>query len=232
MYIVGHTALAYLVLRPFLRSKNPELPINILLIFIFANIIDLMNFRSFRYYSHNLIGTFLIASICLVVLKKLKLIQNKIIPLLFTATGTHVIADVIFSEYHLYAPFDDRAIALIGHNPLLGQFAESILFGIFFMVIIVTKDYLKLKEHLVKEKIKVSQPFEYTNSYGKGLVISIIFIAFFLFSILQLIYFIFDYRNLLYGFMKRTWFYLGAFILFMSMLTYVGFLNGLKTKKK
>jgi hypothetical protein len=231
MYIVGHTALAYLVLRPFLRSKDPNLPINILFIFIFANIIDLMNYSYFRYYGHNLFGTFFIAGICLVVFKKFKLIENRIIPLLLIATGTHVIADVIFSEYHLFAPFDNKAIALIGYNPVIGHLAESILFGIFFMVIILTKDHLKLKDFLIKEKIKVSQPFEYTNSYGKGLIVSMVFIAFFLFSILQLMYFSFESMFYLSHYYKRTWLYLGAFIIFLSILIYVGFLDGSKSKK-
>jgi hypothetical protein len=232
MYIVGHTALAYLVLRPFLRSKDPNLPVAILSIFIFANIIDIMNYSYFRYYGHNLIGTFIIAVVWLVIFKKLKLIQNKIVPLLLIATGTHVVADVVFSEYYLFVPFNNKAYSIFGYYGPIGHLAESILFGIFLLVFISTKDYLKLKEFLNQEKIKVNQPFEYTNSYGRGLIISIIFIAFFLFSILQFIYFSFESMFYLSHFYKRTWLYLGAFIVFLGILTYIGFFSGSKSKKK
>ncbi len=224
MYIVGHTALAYLVLRPFISSRKAgDLTRAIILIFICANIIDILNYKTLRYYGHNLLGTFLFTGVWIAIFYKLKLIEKRTVPLLFAATGTHVIADVLFSEYYLFAPFENTAYSYFGIYGPIDHLAESVLFVSFLIVFISTKDHLKLKEFLDSEKIKLSQPFEYTDSYGQGLIISIIFIAFYLFSVLQLFYFIFESRFLLSIYMKRTWLYLGAFIAFIILFTYLGF---------
>jgi hypothetical protein len=232
MYIVGHTALAYLVLRPFLSSKDKDFAVTIFFIFIFANIIDIFNYRFLRYYGHNLIGTWIIILVGAIIFKKLNLIEKKMIPFLIMATGTHVVADIIYSEYYIFAPFRDKAYSVIGFNPLLGQFTEAVLFGIFIIALLITKDHIKLIQFLANEKSKVVQSFENTKDFVKGSIVSLIFIAFILFSILQFFYFIVEFNYLLLVFVKRTWLYFGSFALFILIFAYIGFYDRTKAVSK
>ena len=232
MYIVGHTALAYLVLRPFLRSKKDNLAVTLFFIFIFANIIDLFNYRFLRFYGHNLIGTWIIILVAAFIFNKLKLIEKKMIPLLIMAACTHVVADVIFSEYYIFVPFRNKEYSLINFNPLLGQITETVLFGVFIIVLFITKDHIKLIQFLAHEKTKVLHPLENFRAFAKGLIISLIFIVFILFSMMQFFYFTIEYNFLLSIFAKRTWLYLGSFVLFILVLAYIGFFDRTKALSK
>ena len=194
MFIVGHTVFAYLVIRPLLTLKRFEKTINksksIFFIFLFANIIDVIHYDYSRYYSHNLIGTFLIAGICIIIFYKLKLIEIKIIPFLLLATGTHVVADCLFSEYYLFAPFDRTAFSLFGFDSHIGMTVESILFIIFLLTFLMTNDYQEMKIFLDTERRNSIGNFDSTYKFIHGIIISLLYIGFTLFALAELAVFI------------------------------------------
>ena len=193
MFIVGHTALAYLLLRPFLRSdksKSMALPQTIFFIFIIANIIDIINYNIFRYLGHNLFGTFIFTGFWLMVFYKLKLVKLRTFPLFFIAIGSHIVADVFFSEYYLFAPFDEAGYSVFKYNSHIGLIAESILFLIFFVVFIGTKDFWRLKMFIANEKKKAMSGTRSNELINSGVFISVFFIVFFLFILAQFAVFV------------------------------------------
>jgi len=226
MYIVGHTAYAYLILRPFMRTKNPNsmtLANTIFFIFIIANVIDMFNYRIFRYLGHNLFGTFFITGLWLVVLYKLKLIKLRTFPIFFIASGSHVVADYFFSEYYLLAPFNDATFSVYQYNPMIGMIAESILLMIFLIVFIGTKDYWRLKKFINIEKKKVMRGTKSGEIVNSGVFISILFLVFYIFILAQFAVFIVSSRYYIIHSIYIPWTYIGAFLLFTLLFTMIGF---------
>jgi hypothetical protein len=223
MYIVGHTALAYLILRPILAlDKTDQKAVKIFYIFIFANIIDIINYNVFRYLGHNLIGTIIFSSFWMMVFYKLNLIKFKYFPLFFIATGTHVVADYLFTEYYFFVPFYDMIYSVFGYDTHYGLVAELILFLIFLPVFFGLGDCKRMKNFFYNAKQKTMSSV-YEGAIIVPAITSLLFIAFFLFIIAQLAVFFVTNRYCIThcGWIPGT--YIIAFILFIILFALIGF---------
>ena len=77
MWIIGHSALAYLVIKlTFIGLKKKLLPRLLIFIFVFANILDSLHFGPLRWISHNLIGALIYSGIWIIILLKLNIAQR------------------------------------------------------------------------------------------------------------------------------------------------------------
>lgn len=224
MLIVGHTALAYLVTRPLLGlDKSILKPVNILLIFIFANLIDVINFSIFRYFAHTLIGIYLFSIIWLLIFYKLKIIEKGIVPLLLIAISLQPLADYIFGEVYFFAPFIDTSCSVFNHTCEIIHFADSIAFLMFLLVFILTGDLQNMKVFILREKNKLLRNIKIKNIFKSKHLALYLFIAFYLFAIAQFIFFILTHLDMLMDIIFVTWIFLFLFIIFLAILTFIGF---------
>lgn len=114
MWVIGHTAFAYLIVKPIFVVIRKELDPNLILfIFIFANIIDSLHFGFLRYYSHNLIGTVFFSVFWLLFFEKFKIVEKKDFTVLLFVVGTHIITDLVFSDYFLLFPINKKSYSVL-----------------------------------------------------------------------------------------------------------------------
>jgi len=233
MFIIGHTALAYLLTQPFLYLGKAKIKTsNTLFLFVFANLIDVLNFPVLRYYGHSLMGTFLFSIFWFYVFYKHKLIEKKFFPLIFIVLCSHVIADYLFSNYNFFAPFISTQFSIYGDNIRIGlkvEIALTILFGIFF---ILSKDYQKMKAFFYTEKVKFLKKSVLNGLFSSEHVYFYLFIFLYLFSIGQLIFFITRDIDFLMENIKTDWVFVFVFIAFIIVFTDILFGNPKNTKMK
>jgi hypothetical protein len=225
MYILGHTALGYLIARPFFKIDNekygPEL---LLFIFVFANIVDSIHIGWIRMVSHNLIGTFAYAGIWLIFFYKSGVMKAKYMPILLLATGSHIIADSYFAGYYFFIPFSFKGFSVFGFGSFEALITESILGILFFIVLIITKDLVILKKFLYTELKRFVKELNFKNMFLPEYYYSYLFIGFFVFVISQvLIYLISRYNFLLEGIWYQ-WLFFVVFIMFLVIFCYL-FIN-------
>ncbi len=116
MWFIGHLAFAYILLKCITLGKTRFTSKFLFLLFLFSNLIDFLHFPVLRFYIHNLPGSFLITIICLWILhKKLKLHQNEMI-LLFLASTSHIIADILFGTFFVLFPLNTNAYSVFPWN--------------------------------------------------------------------------------------------------------------------
>jgi hypothetical protein len=199
MYVLGHTAFGYLLIRSFSNYSKFELePKIIFLVLIFANIIDVIHVGIFRFAGHNLIGTSIVTGTGLILLYKFKMIERWHFPILFSASLTHVLTDYWFSKYHLLFPITDKGFVVFGFNTIEDLLAES-FFGVFFIVILIfTGDIVILKKFIIKQKIKIKKYWNLRNIFNSRFYYFYVSVLFTLFILGQLfVYFTLNYKQLL-----------------------------------
>ena len=224
MLIVGHTALAYLMTRPFLNlDKSSLISKNIFFIFIFANIIDVINFSFLRYFSHTLIGIFLFTGFWLMFFIKFNIIEKRIFPLFLLAACSQIIGDYLFGEIYLFAPIINTSYTVYGGYCHLGQIAESFVFMIFYAVFVFSKDYHYMREFIHNEKQKFVKNFKIKKIFNPEFYIFYLFILFILFSIAQFGYFFNGCIDCLKNYILAPYIYLLCFILFLGIFSLIGF---------
>ncbi len=220
MYVLGHTTFAYLILRSFTKYYEIKLePRIILLIFVFANIIDSIHFGIFRFAGHNLIGTFIVTSTGLILLYNFKMIEFKHFPILFSASLTHVITDYWFSKYHWLFPLTDAGYVVFGFNSFEDMLAES-FFGILFIIaFVLTGDFVLLKKFYAKEIKKVKNEFNFKNLFNQRFYYFYIMTIFYLFILGQ--FYFFNVLNLeeLSVLIWYRWMFLLIYVLFIIIMT-------------
>lgn len=225
MLIVGHTALAYLMVRPLLSLDRSRVkPKNVFLIFIFANIIDVINFSFFRYFAHTLIGIFIFTGFWLIIFNKYNIIEKRIIPLFLLATCSHIIGDYLFGIIYFFGPIINTSYSVYGYDHLIGHFAETIIFMIFFIIFMITQDFQKMNDFIHYEKEKFVKSYKLKNIFNSDLYFYYLFIVFYLFSITQFIHFITDHLGLM-KYNLVVWAFLFCFILFLALFTFIGFIE-------
>ena len=191
MLIVGHTALAYLLTRSLLSlEKSSSIPKSIFFIFLFANIIDVINFSLLRYFSHTLIGIFLFTGFWLVFFINFNIIEKRMFPIFLLATWSQIVGDYLFGEIYFFVPIINTSYSVDGYFCHFGYLIESIIFILFIVIFIIIKDFQKMKEFIHFEKNKFIKIFNFKKSSNPELYIFYLFIAFYLFAIAQFILFL------------------------------------------
>jgi hypothetical protein len=214
MYVLGHSAFGYLLIRSFSKYLKIELePKIIFLVLIFANIIDVIHFGIFRFAGHNLIGTFIVTSMGLILLSNFKMIERRHFPILFSASLTHVLTDYWFSKYHLLFPFTDKGFVVFGFNTMEDLIAES-FFGVFFIfVLFLTGDLNILRRFISKEKHKVKKLWKFKSIFLSEFYYFYIYSLFTLFILGQLFVFLtLNYNHIF----DVSWYHLMFLLVYLS----------------
>lgn len=222
MFIVGHTVLAYLLVRPFLPGKKENIiAINLLILFLFANIIDYANIKFLRDIGHSLIGTSIITVIGLIVFHHFKILEKKLIPLILVAVISHVMADYLFSTYSFFLPFDYTKYLVFGYQIHYGLITESILTIIFIPAFLMTRDFQRLSNLVEKEKNNFLKNLDIKNIFSTKFLVFYVFLAFFLFIGVQLfLYFAVHLSCLMMGRIE-VWTHTFLFIIFLFIFTFI-----------
>ncbi len=220
MFIIGHTALSYLVIRPFLFVDKHNLkPKTIFFIFIFANIIDIINIGLLRDLGHNLIGIFLFSGFWLLLFNRYDLIQKSFFPIFIILICLHVFADYLVSNFALFYPLNDTRYFVYYYDPHMGRLIEGIIATIFILFFITSKDFHKMKKFIGSEKIKFFKSFNRKNLFNPDLFIFYMFIAFYIFCFVQLFIFLRDQTICLTNLIAGVWLFFIMYILFIILLT-------------
>jgi hypothetical protein len=218
MYIIGHTAIAYLFLKTlFVGTKKRLEPKIIIFIFVFANIIDVLHIGYVRIMIHNLFGTFLFAGVCALFFFKLKIIEKKQIIILMIATTAHIIGDYLFGEFYFLYPFAQTRFSTFGFHSLEHFMTESILVIIFLMVFLFSKDFNKLLKFINTKKKEFRKDFNLKKLFNPNLFTFYLFIAFYCFVIAQFIIFV----RLNYFYLHNHFYYSQEFISFILLDLFV-----------
>ena len=223
MYIIGHTAFAYLITRPLVRIDNDRyVPEILLFIFIFANIIDSIHITPYlRMLGHNLIGLFLYSGVWLLFFYKAGIIKKGHVPVLLLAVASHMIMDYLFGEFFFLFPISDTPFTIFSFNTYRDFITESFLAGIFIVVFVLTGDLKKMRFFIGRELRRFYKYCSFKNFYRARFYKSYLFIAFYLFVTGQIVVFIrINHCLSVFNFWYKIEFFIMAllFLLVMSLL--------------
>ncbi len=231
MWIIGHTACAYLLIKLVYNLKKQKIgPNSVIFIFIFANLIDSLHFGILRIMTHNLIGTLLYSILWLFIFKKLKLIIKNDYPALLIAVSTHIITDILFSSYYLFFPFKSTSYSIFGWNSPEHLIVGSFIVILFIIVFILSGDFLKLKLFVREKRKNFFSEFYLKKIVKKQHFPFYLFIVFYLFLIAQFLIFLYLFINVLLEGIWYFWMFLIVFGLFSFIMSYL--LLGSNSDKK
>jgi hypothetical protein len=185
------------------------------LIFIFANIIDATHFGIYRILLHNPLGTVSFTLIWLIVFQKLKIIDKGGSLVLLLSTVVHVLLDILFSEYSLLYPFSTTTLSIYGINSFEQLVTGSISGIVFTIVLVLSKDFLAVKQLLNTKKKDLFGDLSIKKMFNPSFFVYYMFVIYYLFIIAQFIFFlyIFDYVLL-----QSVWYVNLFFITFIILL--------------
>lgn len=198
MWLLGHTALAYLVAMGLLaipaadssKYLKNERTVFVLLIFIFANWPDFTHVGVFRVFSHNLLTVLIVTTILIVAVMAYKRISLFEASVLFAASISHLIADCIFSSFYLYYPFNATVQAVFPFNGQEDIIAEIVI-AIPFLILFAHSEAI-WRSGLTSREV----PFLHgkvnavTDFFSGGTAFSWVFGTFLLFTVSQFIIYI------------------------------------------
>lgn len=153
MYILGHIALAYLIVLAFFAIKRERMaPAFMLSLFFFSCLPDIFHLGPFRMYSHNLLGGTILFAVFAYMFVRWNLVEAKQAYLLGLAYGIHAIGDTLFSTYYWQYPFStERSYAwmYIFHTDYLYYYylLQTILFIIFMVAFVASGDWGRLRTY-------------------------------------------------------------------------------------
>ena len=224
MWVIGHTAFAYLIVKPIFVFIKRKLDPNLMLfLFIFANIIDVLHFRFLRYFSHNPIGTVAFSVFWLLFFEKCKMIEKKDFTVLLFVIGTHIIADLVFSDYFLLFPINRKPYSIYGLNSTEDLITESVFVMAFLLLLFHSGEYYKLRTFLCKEKKKFFNNLTIKAIYNPSLFVFYLFVVFYLLNTAQLSFFVLTTFNELLMGSYYFWMFLISFVAFLCVLTTLSF---------
>ena len=219
MWVLGHSVVAYLLIKMIYFFKHEELEAeSIIFIFIFANLIDSIHFGLLRLLGHNLIGTFLLALFWILVFGKIGIIKKKWYPMLFFASISHIVGDLLFSSYSLFWPFEPRVLSLYPWNSFEDIVIESLLTVCFIIIFYSSKDFEKLQRFFINEKTKFARDFKIRDFFDPSLFVFYVFVLFSTFASLQFILNLLQNYNALGTGVWFVWFFTIVFGLFLYSL--------------
>jgi len=186
MWGLEHAALAYLVILPFFlaRKKKTE-PELLILIFAFANLPDAMHFGEFRFWLHNSMGLGIATILVLALFKHLKMIEYKHIPILLIAVMSHIVGDMLFSNFYLAFPFDDVGIHYFGWMSNEHMKAGIIVIMLFLFSFHASEDSVRLREYAVRQKKRLLDMKSLKEIWEPDLFVFYLFVLIMIFLVTQ-----------------------------------------------
>ncbi len=221
MWLLGHTALAYLVIKLTNRSTKIKLEGRIIaMIFIFANILDATHVGYLRMWGHNPLGTLLFTAFWIFFFGFFRLVERKHYALLLMASMLHVVGDLLFSGYHLFVPFNYDRLTVYTWNSYEDLIAESLLVMFFLAVFILSNDQMEYRKFLLREKKRFLRRFSRHKILKPEHFVFEALVLYLLFALVQfLINLAVNYHELLDG----VWYVWLFTILFIAFLYYTIF---------
>jgi hypothetical protein len=212
MWIIGHTAFTYLLIKGTrsLDKKGIE-PRTLLFVFVFANIIDATHIGFGRQLWHNPLGTFLFSAGWILAFRYWGLIGKRDIPLLASAVLSHVLLDFLFGGYYFYYPFTDQMISVFPWDGVQDLMTESVLFVLFVAVLFLSKDWSRMTEYILREKDRFSRRYRLWRIHQPRFFPFYLYIVMTLFAFAQAVVYINKDQHEL---ASLVWFY----VLFMLVL--------------
>lgn len=224
MWIVGHTAFAYLIVWAFYTARRKRIqPHLILFIFVFANLPDALHAGSFRALTHNPAGTFLFAAFWLLVFNRFGLIEKRHFPVLLLATGTHVLNDYLFSGYQFLFPWNGTEFQVFAFNSFEDLLVESVLVLAFVIILFTAGDAWRMKRHMQGEKRKLLDRFSLRKVLNPSFFPFYLFVAFYTVSILEFLFYTYLSWHGLLALVWHNLFFFAVFLLYLTALTLIGF---------
>ena len=259
MWLIGHTAAAYLIIKiawyaKYTKKEDPgpskdgrdsrrgERPKNayqfppyfLLLLFVFANWPDFFHAGDIRIFSHNTIAVLVVPIIILIFMVQRRIMDRTEAFFLFWASVIHMITDIGFSSFYPFYPFDDSYVNIFLFNSLQNIMAEVILSVPFLLIFIASKDWKDLAAFLENNLVNPQREMKPVDQLPVFRYMNIfIFLAFSLFSLLQLI--LYSIRLSLGSHFPADFFSITLFITFtcfIAVLTMVFFSFTIGAQKK
>ncbi len=228
MWIIGHTALAYLMIKLKYRIVKKRLDPNLIIfIFIFANLIDSLHFGILRFLTHNLVGTIFYTLLWLFIFEKCKIIKKKNYVDLLIAATAQVIGDILFSGYYLLDRFNAIVYYIYGWNSTEHLIIGSVIVMLFIIIFLFSGDSFRLENLIQEIKKNLFKGFFLKKIFKSSFFPFYLFLIFYLFTLVQLIIFIMLFFDVLLSGIWIFWIFLIIFSFFTFVMTAIlfGFFN-------
>jgi hypothetical protein len=224
MWIVGHTAFAFLLIWMLYRIRGRRIHSSLILfIFIFANLPDALHAGIFRAITHNLAGTFLFAAFWLLFFNRLGLVEKRHFPVLLMATGTHVLNDYLFSGYQFLFPWSGTEFRVFAFNSFEDLLVESILVLVLVAVLNFAGDLSRMRSYMHGVKRRLLDRFSLSNAFNSDFFPFYLFVAFFTVSILEFLFYTYLSWPGLSAFGIHNLLFFNGFLLYLTALAVMGF---------
>jgi len=248
MWLLGHSALAYFVVKmiwaasAFIRkdsatknkgSKTISIaqrlaftPALLLFLLPFANWPDFMHLGILRAFTHNLFAIALVPLLPLGILIALRFVTRFEAVLLYTASATHMLGDCVFGSFFFVNPLSDAYLGPFQFNGPEDLLFESII-GIAFILAFAALEAKPLSTYLKMElstpKMTLEAPLRaFLRRYGLFLV----FLLYSLFALTQLLMNV--YLQSTQELVRIA--YLAIFAAYVFLLSYI-FITSLSSKR-
>ena len=206
MWVLGHTASAYLMAKCLCKFGKQEFhPRLILLVMVFGNILDATHIGGLRSILHSIIGAIIFLGIILTYFKKMDFISGFEVILLSFSAGMHIFTDWLFSTFQFLRPFSTDHVYLYGFNSVEHIVVGDIISFIFLAVFMISKDFKSLKTYIKSQLIQLNSQSPKEN-HRLSQIFIIILTLFVVFSGLQYLH------------------YVGFFILFLEIKLWYNYL--------
>ncbi len=233
MWIVGHTAFAFLLIWVLYRIKGKRIqPTLILFIFIFANLPDALHVGIFRALTHNPAGTFLFAAFWLLFFNRFGLIEKRHFPVLLLATGTHILNDYLFSGYQFLFPWNGTEFQVFTFNSFEDLLVESVLVLAFVIILFTAGDVWRMKSYMKGEKRRLLNRFSLRNAFNSEFFPFYLFVAFYMVSMLELLFYTYLSWHGLLALVWHNLLFFAVFLLYLTALTLIGFRRTSKVQEE
>ncbi len=166
MWAIGHCALAYFVTRSWLsangiagsdlnevedrgsRTKYTRPVVDgwlILLIWVFGNLPDLFHIYALRNISHSLMGATGLLVLALYLVNRFKLARRWQWPFLIVAYLSHILGDIMLSNFLPLYPFSSQILSLFPWNSIEDVAIESVMLIAMLAAMMLNGDYARFK---------------------------------------------------------------------------------------
>lgn len=224
MWIIGHTAFAYLLIKFKYRVTKKRLDPNLIIfIFIFANLLDSLHFGNLRFFTHNQIGTVFYSLLWLFIFEKCKIIKKKDYVDLLIAVAAHVIGDILFSSYYIIYLFNITAYSIYGWNSTEHLIIGSVIVMLFITIFLFSGDSFKLENQIQEIKKNLFKGFSLKKIFNNSFFPFYLFLIFYLFTLIQFMIFIMLFFDVLLSGIWIFWIFLIVFSFFTFVMTAILF---------
>jgi len=225
MWIVGHTALGYLLARAgFSLGRKRLRPDMVLMIFFFSNLIDALHFGWLRDLTHNPLGTALFTAMAILVLARLGLLQKGDGTVLAGVSGLHAAGDLLFGGYLPLYPFSAKVYYAWPWNSVENLLFESALGVLFVAVFLSSRDHGEVRAFAAGQRKLLFGELHWRNALDRRFMHIYMFTLYYLLLVGQFTYYLL-WKQLADLLAARWyfWLFLCAFVLVLAAISAAAF---------